>query len=442
MELVEFSGLIRESGIVGAGGAGFPTYAKIDQRTETIVLNCAECEPLLKLHRQLLEVHAREIMQALDMVADVVGAKEVIIGVKGEYKDTVRALKECIGEFPKMKIKLLDSVYPMGDEVVLIYEATGKVVRPGGLPVESGVAVFNVETMYNLYRAVKENHPVTDKVVSVVGEVEHPVSVRVPIGCKIEDVVALAGEITTKDPVFLIGGPMMGFIGKGDMAVTKTTNAILVLPKDHQIIHRKQANASIELKRAASSCCQCETCTALCPRHALGHPIEPHLFMRAAANHDFSNANVFLNTFYCCSCGVCEMYACPQGLSPRSLITEYKNGLRAAGIKAPTDPKVESVKPSREYRKVPEGRMEARLGLSKYNLPAPLQDTVVKMSHVVEKMSQHIGAPAVPMVSVGDMVQVGDMIGKPNAGLSTAVHASIAGKVVLVTKDEVTIQRV
>ncbi|MGN0413580.1 MAG: 4Fe-4S dicluster domain-containing protein, partial [Lachnospiraceae bacterium] len=356
MELVEFSGLIRDSGIVGAGGAGFPTYAKIDQRTETIVLNCAECEPLLKLHRQLLEVHAREIMQALDMVADVVGAKEVIIGVKGEYKDTVRALKECIGEFPKMKIKLLDSVYPMGDEVVLIYEATGKVVRPGGLPVESGVAVFNVETMYNLYRAVKENHPVTDKVVSVVGEVEHPVSARVPIGCKIEDVVALAGEITTKDPVFLIGGPMMGFIGNGDMAVTKTTNAILVLPKDHQIIHRKQANASIELKRAASSCCQCETCTALCPRHALGHPIEPHLFMRAAANHDFSNANVFLNTFYCCSCGVCEMYACPQGLSPRSLITEYKTGLRAAGIKAPTDPKVESVKPSREYRKVPEGR--------------------------------------------------------------------------------------
>lgn len=234
----------------------------------------------------------------------------------------------------------------------------------------------------------------------------------------------------------------MGFIGKGDMPVTKTTNAILVLPKDHQIIHRKQGNASIELKRAASSCCQCETCTALCPRHALGHPIEPHLFMRAAANHDFSNANVFLNTFYCCSCGVCEMYACPQGLSPRSLITEYKNGLRAAGIKAPTDPKVESVKASREYRKVPEGRMEARLGLSKYNLPAPLQDTVVKMSHVVEKMSQHIGAPAVPMVSVGDMVQVGDMIGKPNAGLSTAVHASIAGKVVSVTKDEVTIQRV
>ena len=245
-----------------------------------------------------------------------------------------------------------------------------------------------------------------------------------------------------KDPVYLIGGPMMGFIGNGEMPVTKTTNAILVLPSDHQIIHKKQANPSIELKRAASSCCQCETCSALCPRHALGHPIEPHLFMRAAANHDFSNANVFLNTFYCSSCGVCEMYACPQGLAPRTLIAQYKAGLRAAGIKAPAEPKVTPVKASREYRKVPEERLEARLGLSKYDLEAPLQDTVANMSHVVEKMGQHIGAPAVPTVSVGDMVQVGDRIGKPNAGLSTAIHASIAGKVVSVTKDEVTIQRV
>ena len=161
--------------------------------------------------------------------------------------------------------------------------------------------------------------------------------------------------------------------------------------------------------------------------------------MRAAANHDFSNANVFLNTFYCCSCGVCEMYACPQGLSPRSLITEYKNGLRAAGIKAPTDPKVESVKPTREYRKVPEGRMKARLGLSKYNLPAPLQDTVVKMSHVVEKMSQHIGAPAQAIVSVGDEVTRGQMIAQPAGGLSVGIHASICGKVTEVTDRHIVI---
>lgn len=440
MELQELKDLLQRSGIVGAGGAGFPTYAKLDERAETILLNCAECEPLLKLHRQLLKEHAYEILKTFSMVADTVKADSGIVGIKGEYKETIQALKRCIGEFPKLSIKLLDSAYPMGDEVVLIYEATGKVIRPGGLPIEAGVAVFNVETMYNVYRAVEFGAPVTDKVVSVVGEVEHPVSVRVPIGCKMEDVVALAGEITTKDPVFFIGGPMMGFIGEKDMPVTKTTNAVIVLPKDHQIVQRKKSKASLELKRAASSCCQCETCTSLCPRHALGHPIEPHLFMRSAANQDFQHIEAFLNTSFCSSCGICEMYACPQGLAPRSLIAECKDGLKKAGVRPPADVKAAPVRKSREYRKVPEMRLEARLGLSKYNVPAPLNDETAEMSNVTVKMSQHIGAPAVPAVNAGDMVKAGDVVGNPGNGLSVAIHAPIDGKVVAADKNAVTIQ--
>ena len=109
---------------------------------------------------------------------------------------------------------LLDEVYPMGDEVVLIYEATGRVVRPGGLPIEQGVAVFNVETLYNVYRAVESGKPVTDKYVSVVAEVNKPVTVRVPLGCTLEEVVEQAGGITVKDPVYFVGGPMMGRIGQ------------------------------------------------------------------------------------------------------------------------------------------------------------------------------------------------------------------------------------
>lgn len=440
MELQELKDLLQKSGIVGAGGAGFPTYAKLDERAETILLNCAECEPLLKLHRQLLKEYAYEIMKTFSMVADTVRAGSGIIGIKREYKETIQALKQYIGEFPKLSIKLLDGAYPMGDEVVLVYEATDKVIRPGGLPIEAGVAVFNVETMYNIYRAVEYGMPVTDKVVSVVGEVERPVSVRVPIGCKIEDVVALAGEVTTQEPVYFIGGPMMGFIGDKDMPVTKTTNAIIVLPKDHQIVQRKKSKASLELKRAASSCCQCETCTNLCPRHALGHPIEPHLFMRSAANQDFRHLEAFLNTSFCSSCGVCEMYACPQGLAPRSLIAEYKEGLKKAGVRPPADAKAAPVKRSREYRKVPEMRLEARLGLSKYNVPAPLQDKTVQMAHVIVKMSQHIGAPATPVVKVGDIVKTGDMIGAPGGGLSVAIHAPINGKIMAADNNAVMIQ--
>ena len=233
----------------------------------------------------------------------------------------------------------------------------------------------------------------------------------------------------------------MGNIGRADAPVTKTTNAILVLPGDHLLVEKKRTKASISLKRAASICCQCQMCTDLCPRHALGHPIQPHLFMRAASNKDFQDLNPFVNTHFCSSCGVCELYACPQGLAPRSLMAEYKAGLRSAGVKPPKDPSVTPVQPSRELRKVPEHRLEARLGLSKYNVDAPLKDEVVQMGKVRILLGQHIGAPAKPVVKEGDMVEVGQMIGKPADGLSVGIHASISGKVVEADASHVTIQK-
>ncbi len=213
MEMKELSSILQQSGIVGAGGAGFPTYAKLDERAETIILNCAECEPLLRLHRQLLEKYAREIVETFYMIGRTVGAKDIVIGIKKAYKKTIEALNACIGDYEGVRLGLLDEVYPAGDEVVLIYEVTGKVVRPGGLPIESGVAVFNVETVYNVYRAVKAQTPVVDKLVSVVAEVKHPVTVRVPIGCTLEEVVSMAGGSTVRNPVYFVGGPMMGNIG-------------------------------------------------------------------------------------------------------------------------------------------------------------------------------------------------------------------------------------
>ena len=429
MEIRELAGIIRENGIVGAGGAGFPTYMKIDERAQTILLNCAECEPLLKLHRQLLSRHTGEILQALSVVKETVGAEEAVIGIKGEYEETVKALKACLPDFPGMRLQLLDSAYPMGDEVVLIYEATGKVVRPGGLPIEQGIAVFNVETMYNIYRALYEQAPVTEKLVSVVGEVASPVTLRVPLGMSLSECVEAAGGARIPDPVYLVGGPMMGNIRPADSPVTKTTNAVILLSEDHPLIRRKRQNPAIGLKRAASACCQCETCTDLCPRHALGHPIEPHKFMRAAANRDFRDANPFLNTFFCSSCGLCELYSCPQGLSPRSLMAEYKAGLRKAGVKPPADVVPAPVRESRQYRKAPEERLEARLGLTRYDVDAPLQDTLPAAKTVKLLLSQHIGAPAAAAVKEGDRVEKGQLIGRAAEGLSVPVHASISGTV-------------
>ena len=423
MEIKELSNILQQNGIVGAGGAGFPTYAKLDERAETIILNCAECEPLLRLHRQLLEKHAREIVETFHMIGQTVGAKDIIIGIKKAYKKTIEALNECIGDYEGVRLGLLDEVYPAGDEVVLIYEVTGKVVRPGGLPIESGVAVFNVETVYNVYRAMKHNTPVVDKLVSVVAEVNNPITVRVPIGCTIEEVVAMAGGVTTPNAVYFIGGPMMGNIGTGAQAVTKTTNAVLVLPENHLIIQKKKSKASIDLKRAAASCCQCTMCTDLCPRHLLGHPIEPHKFMQAATCKDMQKTEIFINTMFCCSCGLCELYSCMQSLSPRSLMAEYKVGLRANGIKPPQGIEAKAVGPEREYRKV------------------PIDDDVVDMKRVKIMLSQHIGAPASAVVKSGDKVEMGQVIAEPGKGLSVAIHASISGTVTEVNDKYVIIEK-
>ncbi len=439
MEIASLSKILKESGIVGAGGAGFPTYAKLSDKADTILMNCAECEPLLKLHRQLLKEHVHEILKAFALIQETVQAKEAIIGIKEEYESTIEAIEEYIGEFPSMRVHKLPGAYPMGDEVVLIYEATGKVVRPGGLPIESGVAVFNVETVYNVYRAVWEGKPVADKYVSVLGEVEHPVTVRVPIGMRISEVVAMAGRITTPNPVYLLGGPMMGGFGKDYQPVTKTTNAIIVLPADHSLVLRKTTKFEISVARAASICCQCQCCTDLCPRHALGHPIEPHLFMRAAANRDFKDLNPFLNTMFCSSCGLCELFSCPQGLAPRTMMAQYKAGLRAAGIKPPV---VEAapIKESREYRRAWEGRLMARLGLDKYEHPCLLDDSLRAAGEVKIMLSQHIGAPAAACVAVGDIVKAGDVVGAAGNGLSVNIHASVSGVVQDVTKDYIIIK--
>lgn len=439
MKINELKEIAREYGVVGAGGAGFPAYAKMTDQADTVILNCVECEPLLKLHRQLLAAHTEEILQALEEVREALGAREAVIGIKSEYTTTIRAVEEVLSDYPKLRICPLKASYPMGDEVVLIYEATGRVIKPGGLPIDEHVVVYNVETMYNLYRAVHEKQPVTEKLVSIVGEVEQPVTIKIPLGATVKQAVALAGKITTKEPVYLMGGPMMGRLGTENTLITKTTNAIIVLPKEHYLSRSMNKNLAIERRRAASICCQCMACTELCSRHMLGHPIEPHLVMRAVGKNDLSDLSIFKNTAYCSGCGICENYACPQSLSPRSIIQEFKAGLKGAGVK------VEKLEPAevewdRDLKKLPVHRLAKRLGLSRYDVSAPLREERAEMKQVKLPLSQHIGAPAVPAVCVGEKVHKGQMIGQPAEGLSVGIHASIDGAVEKVSNKEIVIR--
>lgn len=226
---------------------------------------------------------------------------------------------------------------------------------------------------------------------------------------------------------------MMGKIVSGGDVVTKTTNAILVLPAEHPVVKSKQRNPVFDSHRAASACCQCRMCTELCPRHLLGHPIDPSRFMRAVSNRNMSDTEAYLNAQYCSGCGVCETYSCMQGLSPRVLLSVAKNALKAGGIK-PEPHEPSQAHPARSARFVPVERLTARLGLNKYNFATPISG-YMKVKSVRLPLSMHIGAPSVAVVNEGDYVKKGQMVAKANNGLSVAIHSPIDGKVKFAGKE-------
>ena len=440
MNLTELQGILRDNGIVGAGGAGFPTYAKLSDKADTVILNCAECEPLLKLHRQVLETHPQEIFEALQLISKTVNAKRICVALKKSYQETAEAIAPFIEFFPNIEICRLDDVYPAGDEVILTYEVTGRIVPPGDIPLSVGVMVLNVETVYNLYRAMN-GRPVTRKYVTIAGEVENPVTVRVPIGVTVGEIIKLAGNITTADPAFIIGGPMMGVLGSKANIVTKTTNAVLVLPSDHSLIRRRKAKTFIDMKRAMAVCCQCSYCTSLCSRNLIGHPINPSEFMRVASNGITNDAAPYLDAMYCSGCGLCEQYSCVQNLSPRMLLAACKGELRKAGVKPQKYSEPPVVNPNRPLRQVPMSRLTSRIGLKSYNKPAPIIEAVPEFKKVTVLLSQHIGAPSVPVVKKGDTVTEKQLIAKAGEGLSVALHSPVNGVVTAVGKTAIIIQK-
>jgi len=443
MQMTELQKLMKECGVVGAGGAGFPSYAKLSDTADTVILNCAECEPLFRLHRQLMSAYAEEILTMLDTVRKAVGAKQAIIAIKSVYTEAIEQIDEHISSFEDIKVAHLPEIYPAGDEIILIYEATGRVVKPGQLPISEGVIVYNVETMLNTYFAMTENTPVCYKFVTVAGEVNDPGTYKVPIGVPLKSVVDLAGGEKTQECEYLSGGAMMGSLVKKNDVVTKTTNAVLVLPKNHPVIMKKKTSTKINIYRAMSACCQCRMCTDMCTRNLLGHPIEPHAFMRAVSKGMTSDAPAILNTAYCSQCRVCEMYACQQGLSPASLIGAFRNELRAKGIMPDKEPKFKDVDEHRKYRTIPMERLVSRLGVSEYDVEAPIReipkDFAEKCKTLKIMLRQHIGQPAKPVVKKGDKIEKYQKLASCE-GLGAEIHSPCKGNVKNIKDDCIIIE--
>lgn len=431
--------LVRDAGVTGAGGAGFPTHVKLAAKPEVIVANGAECEPLSHVDQELMIRQAPAVIAGLRLVMQATGATRGVFGVKKKYTAAISALRGAIGDDSTISVSELGNFYPAGDEQVLVYDVLGRVVPEGGLPINVGAVVQNIETLYNIYLA-EQGAPVTHKYITVVGEVRQPMTVRVPIGVTLREVLDLAGGTTTPSPVVLVGGAMMGTVaGSLDEPVTKRTKMLLVLPFEHELsVKRRQPRKEIE-RHAFSSCDQCFMCTDYCPRHAQGHAIEPHkLILLLAAGVDFTDAQM-AGAMLCCECRTCN-YACPVHLSPGDIALSIRRDLLKAGVKNPYNRQTEP-NPYREFRRVPILRLISRLGLSRYDVPAPLTDVPQDFWRVVLQLRQHVGAAATPAVREGQRVAVGDLVGEiPSGALGARIHASIAGVVRSITADAIVIE--
>jgi len=433
---------VQAAGVTGAGGAGFPTYVKLQAKAEVVIANGAECEPLTHVDKQLMLHHAPEVIAGLRAAMHSTGAARGILGVKGKYKEVIAVLRAALGSATDITIAELGNFYPAGDEQVLVYDVLGRVVPEGGLPINVGCVVQNIETLYNIDAAL-HGRPVTEKFITVIGAVRRPVTVKVPIGVRLREVLALAGGVTTPDPVILDGGAMMGsVVGDLDAPVTKRTKMLLVLPYDHQLSVKRRTPREVFDAHAIAACDQCYMCTDYCPRHAQGHAIQPHkLILLLASGVPLTDAQM-AGAMLCCECRTCN-YACPVHLSPGDIALNIKRDLVREGMKNPYHRTTE-VDPYRDYRRVPMTRLINRLDLAKYDAAAPL--TAVSpssFSRVELRMSQHIGMPAGPVVKVGDRVKAGDLVGEiTKGGLGAPVHASIDGVVRQVSYESIVIEAI
>ena len=433
---------IRDAGVVGAGGAGFPTHVKLACKADIVIANGAECEPLLRTDQQLLANHAETVLNGLALAMQAVGAVQGVVATKAHYHDAVAALNAVLGKYPDIRLHEMQSYYPAGDEKSLIYEVTGRVVPTGKLPADVGAVVCNVNTLANVAHAAAQV-PVTRKFVTVGGCVPSPATYEVPIGTDAMELLHCAGapsDIAADGYTLLVGGPCMGVLTKDfHLPITKTTGGLILFPDTHAYVVRRSVSKHRQVTLAKAVCCQCSQCTQLCPRNALGLKVQPHKAMRAVAQGMgglLGDANAVLA---CCSCGLCTNYACNFGLDPAGFMADLKVELNRQGLRPVAEDNI-TADPSWALKKVPVSRLIARMGLKAYDLPAPVKATPV-VSRVTISLRQHIGTAAEAVVMEGALVHEGDLIAAiPGGALGANVHASLSGRVTRVDSDSITLE--
>lgn len=256
------------------------------------------------------------------------------------------------------------------------------------------------------------------------------------------DVLKLSGIKDFTDYAVIDGGPMMGPV-KTDIGgfITKKNKGFVILKKSHFLIRKKSVTMEQARRVNKATCEQCRMCTDMCPRYLLGHNMQPHKMMRVL-NYKIDDLEGQKIAQLCCQCNMCELFACPAGLHPKMANLYFKEKLAEQKIKYKPEKTEFEPRSIRPYRLVPSKRLIARLGLRDFDLPAPMTDMEFSPAVIRISTRQHVGAPAAPVVSVGQQVQAGQMIGQiPEGSLGAAIHTSISGTVSEVTADYIEIRR-
>lgn len=300
----EFLDIIEKAGIIGMGGAGFPTHMKYktDKNIELLIVNAVECEPYITADYSIMNEKCNELLEGINNIIRINKINNAILAIKKTNVEVIKKFKEIIDKYPKIELRIVRDIYPMGWERTLIKEVTKKEYNI--LPIELGIVVNNISTIFAINNALKHDIPLVERIITITGEnVKNPGNVMVKIGTSVNEILKFMGGILD-DSVLISGGPMMGVEINKTEYIKPQMNCILVLPKP------KEENII--------NCLRCGKCVSACPAN-----LAPVLIKECSNKEEL----IKLQVNKCISCGLCS-YICPSRIDLRNIVNEKKEVIK------------------------------------------------------------------------------------------------------------------
>lgn len=313
--------IVKEAGIVGLGGAGFPTHVKLTPKDEsaidTIIVNGAECEPYLTSDYRMMMEEPESIIKGLNVILQLFDNAKGVIGIENNKPEAIKKMTELVKDEPRITVCPLLTKYPQGGERSLIYAVTGRKINSSMLPADAGCIVDNVDTVISIYNAVCKTTPLIRRIITVTGDaIANPQNYSVRTGTSYKELLEASGGFKTEPEKVISGGPMMGqALFNLEIPVTKTSSALTCMTKDEVAVH------------APSACIRCGRCVSVCPSHVV-----PQMMMDAAERSDIERFTA-LNGMECCECGCCT-YVCPAKRPLTQAFKEMRKTVAASRKKA------------------------------------------------------------------------------------------------------------